>query len=276
MVLGASAKFHVRNETRTAKSRNVVALLEGRDPSRKNEYVIYTAHWDHLGRDTTIKGDQIFNGALDNASGCASLLEIAKAYTALGTKPPRSLMFIALTGEEKGLIGAKYFAENPLVPLDHVLANINMDGFNQWGRTKDLVVVGYGNSTLEDILADVIKPAGRTLAPDPDPSKGFYFRSDHFEFAKKGVPALYLDAGTQYIGKDSTYGRTKRDEYASKDYHKPSDEVKPDWDLRGAVEDDRALFEVGYRVATGAEWPTWKPGTEFKARRDSVLKAKTP
>ncbi len=271
--LGAMAKFHVRNEIRRVESRNVVAKIEGADPTLKQEYVIYTAHWDHLGRDTTIKGDQIFNGALDNASGCATLLELAKAYTKVAPRTPRSVMFIALTSEEQGLIGAKYYAENPLVPLNKTLANINMDGFNQWGKTKDLVVVGFGNSTLEDILADVIKPAGRELAPDPEPEKGFYFRSDHFEFAKKGVPALYLDAGTKFIGKDSTYGKTKRDEYTNKDYHKPSDEVKADWDLSGAVEDDRALFEVGYRVLTAQKWPTWKPGTEFKARRDSTLAA---
>jgi Zn-dependent M28 family amino/carboxypeptidase len=180
-------------------------------------------------------------------------------------------MFIALTGEEKGLLGAKYYAEHPLVPLTKTLANINMDGFNQWGRTSDLVVVGFGNTSLEEVLADVLKPAGRVLAPDPEPEKGFYFRSDHFEFAKQGVPALYLDAGTHFIGKDSSYGAKKRDEYTTRDYHQPSDEVKPDWDLSGAVEDVRALFQVGYRVMRNDSWPTWKAGTEFKARRDSSL-----
>jgi Zn-dependent M28 family amino/carboxypeptidase len=178
-------------------------------------------------------------------------------------------MFLAVTAEEKGLIGAKYFAENPLVPLQNVLANINMDGFNQWGRTKDLVVVGYGNTTLEDILADVVRPSGRVLAPDPEPEKGYFYRSDHFEFAKMGVPALYLDSGEDFVGKDPSYGKQKRDEYTTKDYHKPSDEVKPDWDLSGAVEDARALFEVGYRVTMATTWPTWKGRTEFKARRDS-------
>lgn len=276
VALGGTATIRLKNSTRVVKSRNVVATLEGSDPSLKNEYVIYSAHWDHLGRDTTIIGDQIFNGSLDNASGCATLLQLAAAFKALPNRPPRSVMFLGVTAEEKGLIGAKYFAENPLVPLDRVLANINMDGFNQWGRTKDLVVVGYGNSTLEDILADVIKPAGRVLVPDPEPEKGYFYRSDHFEFAKMGVPALYLDAGEDFIGKDASFGRAKRDEYTSKDYHKPSDEVKPDWDLSGAVEDARALFEVGYRVTTTNTWPTWKPGTEFKARRDSVLAAKQP
>jgi len=271
IALGATATVHIKTDSRIVKSHNVVATLPGSDATKKDEYVIYTAHWDHLGRDTTIKGDQIFNGALDNASGCASLLQLAKAYTSLGTKPARSVMFIALTGEEKGLLGAKYYAEHPLVPLTKTLANINMDGFNQWGRTSDLVVVGFGNTSLEDVLADVLKPAGRVLAPDPEPEKGFYFRSDHFEFAKQGVPALFLDAGTHFVGKDSTYGAKKRDEYTTKDYHQPSDEVKPDWDLSGAVEDVRALFQVGYRVISNDTWPTWKAGTEFKARRDSSL-----
>jgi len=272
--LGAKATFHLRNETRLVTSRNVVATIKGSDAAQQNEYVIYSAHWDHLGRDTSIVGDQIFNGALDNASGCATLLELAKAFMALPARPARSVMFLALTAEEKGLIGARYFAQNPLVPLDHVLANINMDGFNQWGRTKDVVVVGFGNTTLEDVLASVIAPEGRTLSPEPEPEKGYYFRSDHFEFAKMGVPALYLEPGTEFIGKDPAFGRAKRDEYTTKDYHKPSDEVKPDWDVSGAVEDARALFEVGYRVLRSPEWPTWKPGTEFKARRDSVMAAK--
>ena len=272
--LGASARFHIRNETRQVRSRNVVATLEGSDPALKSEYVIYSAHWDHLGRDTTIKGDGIYNGALDNASGCASLISLAKAFKALPTRPKRSVMFIALTAEEQGLLGARAYAESPLVPLEKTLANLNMDGFNQWGRTTDLVVVGYGNSTLEDVLKDVVAPAGRILVPDPEPEKGYFYRSDHFEFAKKGVPALYLDGGTQFIGKDSTFGRTKRDEYTTRDYHKPSDEVKADWDLSGAVDDTRAFFQVGYRVLNGDAWPSWKPGNEFKARRDSMLTVK--
>ncbi len=269
--LGATANIHLRTDSRLVKSHNVVATLPGSDPAKASEYVVYTAHWDHLGRDTSIKGDQIFNGALDNASGTAVLLQLAKAYAALPTKPARSVMFIALTAEEYGLLGAKYYAANPLVPHTQTLANINMDGFNQWGRTQDIVVVGDGNSTLEDVLGDVIAPAGRVLAPEPEPEKGYYFRSDHFEFAKKGVPALYLEAGSRFIGKDSTYGATKREEYVTKDYHQPSDEVKLDWELSGAVEDTRALFEVGYRVLTTDSWPTWKPGTEFKARRDSAM-----
>ncbi len=269
--LGATASFRVENSTRRVQSKNVVAVIEGSDPALKDEYVIYTAHWDHLGRDTTLAGDQVYNGALDNASGTATLLEIARAFTSLPEKPSRSVMFLAVTAEEKGLLGAKYFAENPLVPLNKVLANINMDGINQWGRTSDIIVVGYGNSTLEDLLSEVVSPAQRTIAPDAEPGKGFFYRSDHFEFAKKGVPALYTDAGVNFIGKASDYGETKRAEYTANDYHKPSDHIKPDWDLSGAVEDTRALFSVGLRVLNGSKWPEWKPGTEFKAIRDSML-----
>lgn len=272
VTLSAKASLHLKSDLATVNSRNVVAVLPGSDPVKKNEYVIYSAHWDHMGRDTTIKGDQVFNGALDNASGIAELLEIAKGFTKLTQKPTRSVMFVAVTAEEKGLLGAKYFAANPPVPLNKVLANINMDGFNQWGPTSDLVVIGLGNSTLDDVLTDVLKPHNRTIIGDAEPEKGFFYRSDHFEFAKQGVPALYTEAGTHFIGKDSTYGMKKREEYTSRDYHQPSDEVKPDWDLSGAVQDARALLAVGYRVLTTETWPTWKPGTEFKAKRDSMMK----
>jgi Zn-dependent M28 family amino/carboxypeptidase len=267
--LRAKASFDVKIDTRRIQSQNVVAKLEGAD--KKDDYVIYTAHWDHLGRDTTLKGDQIYNGALDNASGTSGLLEIAKAFTKLTPAPRRSILFAAVTAEEKGLLGAKYYAEHPLYPLDHTLADLNIDGVNQWGRTKDVTVIGLGNSTLEDVLARVLAADGRTIRPDPEPEKGFYYRSDHFEFAKEGVPSMFLDAGTDFIGKPAGYGMQKRDEYTNKDYHNVSDEVKPDWDLSGAVDDLRALFRVGYLVAESDSMPQWKPGTEFKAKRDSMM-----
>jgi Zn-dependent M28 family amino/carboxypeptidase len=277
VALNAKATFHVRNTVREIQSKNVIGKIEGSDPNLRNEYVIYTAHWDHLGKDTTIKGDQIFNGALDNASGTAALLTLAKAYKALPTPPARSLLFLAVTAEEQGLLGAKWYATHPLYPLNKTLADMNIDGVNQWGKTKDITVVGYGNSTMDDVLGGVLaSQGGRTIKPDPEPEKGFFYRSDHFEFAKQGVPALYTDAGIEYVGKDSTYGQKKRDEYTENDYHKPSDQVKPDWDLSGAVEDLQAFFQVGYRVAQTDRWPEWKPGNEFKARRDSMLKGDKP
>ncbi|HEX6937970.1 MAG TPA: M28 family metallopeptidase [Longimicrobiales bacterium] len=269
--LNAKATFRAANTFREVQSRNVVAKLEGSDPQRRDEYVIYTAHWDHLGKDPSLEGDQIYNGALDNATGTAGLIELARAFTQLPEPPARSILFLAVTAEEQGLLGAKYYAQNPLYPLDRTLANINIDGLNQWGRTEDIVVVGYGNSTLDDILAAEAERGGRVVVPDPEPEKGFFYRSDHFEFAKQGVPALYTDAGTRYIGKPEGYGEQKREEYTANDYHAPGDEVKPDWDLAGAVDDLRLLFAVGYRVATDDAWPEWKAGTEFKAKREAML-----
>ena len=270
--LGARASFTVRNALRTVDSQNVLAKLEGSDPTLKNEYVVYTAHWDHLGRDEARQGDQIYNGAVDNASGVAAVLEIAEAFTRLRTPPRRSVLFLAVTAEEKGLLGAKYYAEHPLYPLERTLADINIDGLNQWGRTRDVVVVGQGNTTLEDLLQEEAAGQGRTTRPDPEPEKGFFYRSDQFEFARQGVPALYTDTGTEYLGRPPEYGRQKRDEYTSRDYHEVTDEVKPDWDLSGAVEDVRLLFLVGQRVAGADRYPEWKPGAEFKARRDEMLR----
>ncbi len=274
--LQATANFTITNSVREVQSRNVVAKLEGSDPVLKDEYVVYTAHWDHLGRDTMHQGDQIFNGALDNSTGTASLLEIAGALASLPERAPRSQLFIALTAEEQGLLGAKWYAENPLYPLTKTVANINMDGANQWGRTRDMTVVGLGNSSLDDVLRSVAAAANRTLSPDPEPSKGYFFRSDHFEFAKKGVPALYINAGSDFIDKPAGFGKTKRDEYVANDYHKPSDDIKADWDLSGAADDARALLEVGWRVAHMRTWPTWSAGAEFKAARDASLAKATP
>jgi Zn-dependent M28 family amino/carboxypeptidase len=272
VALDAKANMTVKNTIREINSNNVIGKLEGADPTLKNEYVIYTAHWDHLGRDPKLAGDQIFNGALDNASGTAAMLEIAEAFTKLATPPKRSILFLAVTAEEKGLLGAKYYAENPLYPLNKTLANINMDGVNQWGRTTDITMVGDDNSTLIDLLREAAAAQRREVKPDPESEKGFYYRSDHFEFAKQGVPALYTDSGVNYEGKDAEFSKQKRDEYTSKDYHKVSDEIKPDWDLTGAVDDAQLLTMIGYRVAQGEKYPEWKAGSEFRAKRDEMMK----
>jgi Zn-dependent M28 family amino/carboxypeptidase len=272
VALNAKWSFDIKNQIREVRSKNVVAKVEGSDPKLRDEYVIFTAHWDHLGKDPNLKGDQIYNGAVDNASGCAGLLELARAYAALTSAPKRSLLFLSVTAEEKGLIGSKYYAENPLYPLNKTLADINMDSMNVWGETRDLVIVGLGASTLDDVARiSADSQGGRTLNPDPAPERGGYYRSDHFEFAKQGVPALDIHPGTDYIGKDPDYGRRKSDDYTTNDYHKVTDEIKPGWDLSGEVQDMQLLFDVGLRVADGATYPEWVAGNEFKARRDAMM-----
>ncbi len=269
--LGLTASMGIANKVRTMASKNVLAKLEGSDPALKDEYIIYTAHWDHFGVGDAVEGDDIYNGALDNASGTAMVLEIARAFTQVQPKPKRSVLFLMVTAEEQGLLGSGYYAEFPVYPLAKTVAVINVDTVNSWGRTKDLTVIGLGASQLDDYLRDAATEQGRVLRPDPESEKGFYYRSDHFNFAKKGVPALYTDAGVDYVGKDASYGTQKREAYTSHDYHSPSDEVKDDWDLTGAVDDARLLTAVGYRVANAAEWPTWAPANEFRAAREKML-----
>ena len=273
VALNSIADFTLKNTRRDVKSKNAVARLEGADPRVKDETVIYTAHWDHLGKDEALKGDQIYNGAADNASGVAMMLEIAEGFASM-PPPRRSILFLAVTAEEKGLLGAKYYAEHPLWPLETTLADINTDVINLWGRTTDVTSVGLGLSSLDESLGKLAAAKGRTVIGDPEPEKGSYYRSDHFEFAKKGVPALNAKGGVNYIGKPPGYGLQKRDEYTKNDYHKPSDEVKSGWDLAGAVDDARLLLEVGRVIAAGDTYPEWKLGSEFKAPREAMLKAR--
>jgi len=266
--LPLTAQLAVTNSLRHLRSRNVVGELRGRDSERRQDWIIYTAHWDHLGRDDQREGDPIYNGALDNAAGTAGLLELARAFTALPGRPARSLMFLALTGEEQGLLGARHYAADPLHPLSRTVANINMDGLNPWGRTSDLSIIGLGNSTLDDLARRHATAQGRTVAAEAQTEKGYFYRSDHFEFAKVGVPALYAKGGTNFLGRPPGWGQSKADDYTERDYHKVSDEVKPDWDFAGAVEDLQILFRVGYELATTSAWPEWNPGTEFRAKRE--------
>jgi len=265
--LGAHADLAVDMERRTVESQNVIAKLEGADPERRDEYVMYIAHWDHLGRD----GELIYNGAVDNATGTSALIEMARAYTMLPTPPDRSILFLAVTAEEQGLLGARHYGQNPLYPLERTLAVINMDAFLPLGRTEDVIVVGKGSSSLEDVLERHAAGQGRVVEPDAEPEKGFFYRSDHFEFAKLGVPSLYIDTGTRVRDRPEGWGLEKREEFTVNDYHKPTDEVKPDWDLSGLVEDVQLLFLVGYDVSQTPEYPTWRDGNEFKARRDEML-----
>ena len=270
--LGVTASVQIRNTLRTLDSRNVVAKLEGSDPKLKDEYVVYTAHWDHLGVGPEVKGDKIYNGAQDNASGTAAVIEIARAFTKASPPPKRSILFLAVTAEEQGLLGSQYYSVAPIYPLTKTLANINMDSLGMRGRTKDIVVIGMGASDLDDYLKAAAAEQNRTLKPDAEPEKGFYYRSDHFNFAKQGVPALYTDEGIDFVDKPAGYGMQMREKYTKEDYHAPSDEVKPDWDPSGAAEDAQLFFLVGYRVANAAKYPEWKPGNEFRAVREKQLK----
>jgi len=272
--LGVKASLTLKNTIRTIDSNNVIARLEGSDPKVKDQYVIYMAHWDHFGIGPEVKGDKIYNGAVDNATGVAGLIELGKAYTKLQPPPRRSILFLSVTGEEQGLLGSAYYATNPIYPLEQTLAVINMDGLNVRGRTKDITLIGFGNSTLDDHVKAVAAEQGRTVKPDPEPEKGFFYRSDHFSFAKQGVPALDPGSGIDYIGRPEGWGLEMRRKFTAERYHKPQDEIDPTWDLSGAVEDLQLLFKVGYRIATDEKWPEWNPGTEFKAKREQMLKAR--
>jgi len=269
--LGMTASLSVKQTMRTVASQNVIGKLPGADPALKEEYVIYTAHWDHFGRCAAVDGDDICNGALDNASGTAVMLEIARKMKTVKPAPKRTLLFLSVTAEEQGLLGSEYYGDFPLYPLEKTLGVVNIDGINQWGRTSDLVVVGLGASDLDDYAAEAAREQNRTLKPDAEPEKGFYYRSDHFNFAKKGVPAFDPDAGVDYIGKPGDYSQKKRDEYTNTDYHKPSDQVKADWDLGGAAEDAKLFLAIGYRVAQAAAYPEWKTGNEFRSIREAAL-----
>jgi Zn-dependent M28 family amino/carboxypeptidase len=261
------------NQTIDAQtSRNVVGILPG--ATTPDEYVLYTAHWDHLGMKQGQPGDDfyqddIFNGAVDNATGSAAILEIAEAMKAQTLD--RSVLFLAVTLEESGLLGSAYYAENPTVPLNKIVAGINIDGALPIGRTKDMVVVGYGASQLEDLLKGVVAKQGRTIKPDQSPQAGYFYRSDHISFAKKGVPMLYADGGDDKVDGGVAAGKAAAMAYTAERYHKPMDEYSDDWDLSGFVEDVQALYEVGLGIAQSAEWPTWYPGNEFEAARKESL-----
>jgi Zn-dependent M28 family amino/carboxypeptidase len=269
--LGVTASVTLNTALRTIDSRNVVARLEGSDAEGKDDHIVYTAHWDHFGVGTPVKGDSIYNGALDNATGTAGLLVMARAFKAMPTPPKRSILFLAVTAEEQGLLGAQYYAVSPLYPLARTVANLNMDGLNTWGPTRDLVVIGLGASELDDYARAAAGEQRRTLVPDAEPEKGFYYRSDHFNFAKVGIPAFYAEGGMDYIGKPAGFGRERRDEYTANDYHQPQDEIKPGWEMGGAVQDLQLLLTMGYRVAEAERFPEWRPGNEFKAVRDRML-----
>jgi Zn-dependent M28 family amino/carboxypeptidase len=251
-------------------------MVEGSDAKLRREMVVYTAHHDHLGvADSSAPGDdRIYNGAVDNASGVASLLAIARAYKQLPTPPARSVLFAAVAAEEQGLLGSEHFAAHPSAPPGYLAATINIDGINILGRTRDVNVIGFGKSTLDDVVQSVAKWQGRVVTPDHFPDRGFYYRSDQFNLAKIGVPGVYLHSGIDVIGKPPGWGKERREEWERRHYHQPSDEYDGSWDLSGAVEDTQLLFHVGLRVAETPELPRWKPGDEFEAARRAALDAR--
>jgi Zn-dependent M28 family amino/carboxypeptidase len=263
--LGLKANLSFKNTIRRANSKNVIGILPGR--SRSGEYVLYSAHWDHLGRCEPVNGDDICNGALDNASGTAGLIALAETHAKTGAGE-RSLVFLAVTAEESGLLGSKYYAENPVYPLNQTVGGINMDGLNFLGRTKDVVVVGAGKSELEPILEAFAKGQDRVIVPEPTPEKGFFYRSDHFSFAKLGVPMIYFDSGEDLIVGGKEAGSAAAADYTNNRYHKPQDEYNPAWNWDGAVEDLRLNYAIGRVLAEGSAWPNWYPTAEFRAIRD--------
>lgn len=274
--LGVKMQLIEQNAWRELNSNNVVAKIAGSDPQLKNEYLVYTAHWDHFGVDETLPGprtQQIFHGAQDNAAGVAALLEVAKAYKALPQPPKRSILFLLTTGEERGLLGAKYYAQHPLYPLAKTLLDINMDGLNLWGRSRDVELSGMGKSSADDIVAGVAAKQGRVARLDSNADAGSFYRGDQFEFAKVGVPVVYLRPGRDFIGKPASYGREKVLNYTTHLYHTVNDVVQSNWDLQGAEQDVELVFQVGYQVAQGKDYPQWKTGAEFKAVRERMLDA---
>jgi Zn-dependent M28 family amino/carboxypeptidase len=254
------------------KSYNVIGKITG--TKRPDEVIIYTAHWDHLGigrPDNT--GDSIYNGALDNASGTAGLLELARAFKSMKTKPERTVIFLSVTAEEQGLQGSAYYAQNPIYPVKNTVANINMDGLNRYGPTKDMIIIGEGQSELEDYLKEEVEKEGGYISFDTHPEAGYYYRSDHFNFAKAGIPALDPNNGIDVVGKGKEYGQKLEDEYTAKNYHQPSDEYDPaTWTMEGAIKDLKLLFQVGKRLSLEKTWPKWKEGSEFKAIREKERK----
>jgi Zn-dependent M28 family amino/carboxypeptidase len=255
------------NASKFSKSKNVAGLLPG--TSNADEVIIYAGHWDHFGVSDPVDGDSIYNGAVDNASGVAAILEIAHAFMHQENPPKRSVLFLAVTAEEQGLLGSEYYASDPLFDPQKTVANINIDALWAFGPMKDLTIVGYGQSELEDIAKEFAEAQGRYITPDPTPGAGSFFRSDHFNFAKIGIPALYAKGEKEHLTKGIEYATRQNEEFTANHYHQPSDEINDSWDLGGMVQDAELLYQVGNKLANDPTlWPKWKEGSEFKAIRE--------
>lgn len=271
--LGSTMDASVQNRVVRNLSYNIGALLPGSE--RPDEVFVYTAHWDHIGTDPDVPEgeDGIYNGAVDNASGIAALLELARSFAALPRAPRRSVAFLAVTAEESGLLGSAHYANQPPLPMPQHVGGINMDSMHVYGPTRDVVVVGYGSSELEDVLRRHAEAQGRVVEPEEHPERGGYYRSDHFNFAKKGVPMLYAESGSDHLELGPEYIEAKSREYLEQRYHTALDEMTPDWDLRGLAQDIELYFRIGLEVADGDDWPEWYAGNEFRAIREASLAA---
>ena len=267
---GITMNIAFRNGVDHLRSDNVVGIVRGSDAALRDEYVAFSAHWDHFGIGPVVRGDSIYNGALDNASGTADLLAVARA-AAEGPAPRRSLLFVFVTAEESGLIGSAYFAERPTVPADRIIANLNVDGGNLLGRFRDLRVLGDTKSSLGPALADFVRPQSIRLTPDAHPERGYFYRSDHFSFAKAGIPAVSIAAGTDYVDRPANWGLEQQEDYTANRYHQPSDEYRSDFDLRGAAQLSEIVLGFGRLLANAPGVPTWNADAEFRnARKPSA------
>jgi Zn-dependent M28 family amino/carboxypeptidase len=269
--LAGKLSVTLHNQIRSVLSTNVLALLPG--TQRANEVIVYSAHWDHFGRDPNLKGDQIYNGAVDNGTGLAALLEIADAFAQQQPPPQRSVLFLAPTLEEAGMLGSRYYTLHPARPLAKTVADINMDELIPWGRTHDMAIIGFGQSQMDDYLKDALKPLGRVVTADEEPEKGFFYRSDQLNFAHAGVPVLFARGGFDRLDGGEAAGRAAYDDFTANRYHKPADNYDPNWDLSGVIEDVNALYTVGKRLADESTFPQWAADSEFRAAREVSLKA---
>ena len=268
--LKLTTSLTINNKVRKSVSNNVIAVIPG--SKRPKECIIYSAHWDHLGVGEVVKGDSIYNGAVDNATGVAALLELAAAFQQSPQRPERSVVFISFTGEEQGLLGSEFYAKNPVFPVNQTVADINMDMMGLAGKTKDIIVYGYGQSDLEDYAEVSAKKQGRVIVKDPVPSSGLYYRSDHFNFAKVGIPSLFTGSGVDNVTYGRAWGLQQVAQFTKSRYHSPQDNFNEIKDRRGMVEDVRLLFDIGYRLSNESTFPKWKKGSEFMAARDKSMK----
>ncbi len=267
VALDTAMSVSVQTDFEYLNSPNLIGYIEGK--TKPEEHVIYMAHWDHLGVNPIASDDQIYNGAQDNASGTAGVMAIAEFF-ASQPQPERSVVFVLVTAEERGLLGSQWYANNPMLPLGKAVAGVNMDVLNVYGPMRDMVVVGHGNSELEEYLGKYVEQQDRYVAPEPTPEAGSFYRSDHFNLAKKGVPMLYAKGGNDHVEHGEAYGKEKRAEYVQVAYHKPADEYDPEWDLRGVQQDLWLYYWIGNELANSGAWPNWYAGNEFRAIRDET------